>query len=250
MSATALTCVALGAGLGAVVQGVYGFGFALVAAPLLAAVLRPEEAVALLAVAGLAVSGTVLLTAAPSATGAQAARDVLPWALAGVPFGCLVWLVPDDPLRVFVCLAALAATGVLLRTPPAPGGPGAWGPGGGRLPLARSAGVVTGVLTTATGTNGPPLVLAFARASLDAAAMRRGLALCFLVLEVPALALLLAVGEGFPPADALVAGSAGAAVGVVAALPARGRVPEHRFHRDVLALVAAASVAGLAVVLA
>lgn len=223
----------------------YGFGFALVAAPLLAAVLPPQEAVALLAVAGLVVSGTVLNVAPRSAPGDAAARAVLPWALAGLPLGGLVWLVPDDPVRVVVCLASLAAAGILLRTRHVAAG--AVGPR--PVPRPAAVGLLTGALTTATGTNGPPLVLAFAHAGLDAAATRHALATCFLALGVPAIVLLVLVGDAVPGASVLLAGGAGAAVGVLSAVPVRGRVPEHRFHRDVLLLVVAASLAGLAVVL-
>ena len=237
MSASALLCVALGAGAGALVQGVYGFGFALVAAPLLAAVLRPEEAVALLAVASVALSGTVLATTPRTRSEGPVLRQVLPWAVAGVPVGALLWRLPDDPLRVAVCVVAFLAAVALLRDP-----------GAGRVPL-RGAGALAGVLTTATGTNGPPLVLAFARARLPPAAMRRALAGCFLVLDVPAIALVLAAGKGLPAATALVVASLAAAGGVVLARPLRGRVPEARFHRDVLLLVAISSLAGLAVVL-
>lgn len=246
MSATALIVVATGTALGAAVQGVYGFGFALVAAPLLAAVLRPEEAVALLGVASLAVSGTVLLTGAPSAAGDHAARSVLPWALAGLPLGCVLWLVPDDPVRMVVCLGALLAALAMLRTPNV----AAVGPPPTRSDVRRLGGLLAGALTVSTGFNGPPLVLVFTRAGLDAAAMRHALAVCFLVLAVPALALLLLAGDAVPPGDALLAGSAGAALGVAAALAVRGRVPPHRFQRDVLLLVAAASLAGLVVVVA
>lgn len=245
LSTSALIVVAFAAGLGAGVQGVYGFGFALVAAPLLAAVLPPQEAVALLAVAGLAVSGTVLASAPVSPAGDAAARAVLPWALAGLPLGCLVWPAPDDAVRVGVCLASLAAAGALLRAREVDAGsdtPRAVSGGG-------AVGLLTGALTTATGTNGPPLVLAFTHAGLDAAAMRRALAVCFLVLGVPAIVLLTLVGDAVPGADVLAAGSAGATVVVLAAVPVRGRVPAHRFHRDVLLLVVAASLTGLGVVL-
>jgi hypothetical protein len=79
--------------------------------------------------------------------------------------------------------------------------------------------------------------------------MRRALALCFLVLDVPAIVLLLVAGGGLPDSDVVLLGLAAGAAGVGLALPLRGHVPAHRFHRDVLALVAVASVAGLAVVL-
>jgi len=249
LSAAALILVASASFLGAGVQGVYGFGFALVAAPLLAAVLQPQEAVALLAVAGIAVSGTVLLAAPRSATGDEAARAVLPWALAGLPLGGLLWLVPDDPVRIGVCVASLASAALMLRAPDTvPGGRSA-DPGARSLRHGRAVGLLTGALTTSTGTNGPPLVLAFAHAGLDAVAMRRALAICFLALGFPAVSLLVALGGAAPDRDVLLAGGVGAAAGVLAAIPVRGRLPEHRFRRDVLLIVVAASSVGLAVVL-
>jgi uncharacterized membrane protein YfcA len=151
-------------------------------------------------------------------------------------------LVPDDALRLGVCAVSALAAAALLRVPD----PDA---DATRSSPLRTAGLLAGALTTSTGINGPPLVLAFVRAGLPPAALRRALAWSFLLLDAAAIVLLATLGGGVvPPAAAVLAAAGAAGVGALASVPLRALVPEHRFHRDVLVLVVLAALAGAVVV--
>jgi hypothetical protein len=170
---------------------VSGFGFALVAAPVLVAVTDPVTSVSILAVAGVFTS-TVTLTAGrerPQVAGREATLLVL-WALPGLVFGAwLVTRVPADAIRVAVGVLVLAA---LAQRRFAPAGTGRVPPA--RRPASRAAaGLASGTLSTSTGLSGPPLVLHLASAAPRV--MRDTLAVVFVVLGVLTTATLLAAGE-------------------------------------------------------
>lgn len=140
---SALICI-----VAALAQAVTGFGSALVAVPLLAMVSQPVAAV----VAATAVSGVLASGAAwreRSHVDGQAARSLIVFGVAGMPAGLVVLvLVDEERLRIVIAavmlvLVALMAGAVRVGTR-----------------ATRVAGVASGVLLTATGMNGPPLVLA------------------------------------------------------------------------------------------
>ncbi|RKE10389.1 hypothetical protein C8E86_5285 [Catellatospora citrea] len=150
-------------------QAISGFGFSLVAVPLLAMIVDPQPAV----VAATMVSFTLN---AVNAYGhrrhidAGAARRLLLWVLAGLPLGVLALrMLPSGALVATIALVTLGCTVVVWR---------GWhiAPGGWTL---RGAGLLSGVLTTATATNGPPLVAALQAMRLEPRAFRATLALLF-----------------------------------------------------------------------
>ncbi|XTZ14191.1 sulfite exporter TauE/SafE family protein [Micromonospora echinospora] len=155
--------------LGAFAQSVSGFGFALVAVPLLATAIDPRTAVV---VAALTNIGLTVVAAARDrrhvrwrVTGALTAA-----ALVGVPAGLLVLVtLPERLLSALIAVVVLGCvvlvwSGARLRT-------GAVGIG--------AIGVLVGVLTAATGTNGPPLVAAFHSLGYDPRTFRATLAAVF-----------------------------------------------------------------------
>jgi len=153
-------------------QTVTGFGFALVAVPFFILVLEPQEVVVLTATVALANAAIVT----------RGAWEHVPWrtvgvmvagSLFGMPVGLIVLLfAPDEALRMAVAvmaivLAAALAAGVSFGQHGRPG--------------EAAAGAVSGVLTTSTGMNGPPIVLYLADQRLPPHAFRGTLSSYFLM---------------------------------------------------------------------
>lgn len=134
----------------ATAQAVAGFGFALLAVPLLVTVLDVPTAVGL----------TALLSGFNAAWVAFSARDHTPWdlvlpilagSLCAMPLGLGLLLgVSPEVLRIAVALLSIgmaAALGLGLSIPVA----GRWG--------SFAVGGIAGILTTSIAINGPPVVL-------------------------------------------------------------------------------------------
>src|SRR5690606_21218277 len=148
-------------------QAVTGFGFALVAVPLLALAADARTAVVAAGLTGLAMNLVVL---------GRQHRHVrwpdtgllLAAGMVGMPLG--IWLLRTAPDRVLSALIALCVLGctalvwrdVRLRAP--------------KLGAIGGIGVLAGALSTATGTNGPPLVAAFHALGYDPRTFRATLA--------------------------------------------------------------------------
>jgi uncharacterized membrane protein YfcA len=143
---------------GAALQSAVGFGFALVAAPLLyAAAPSPEQAVGLMIVLGLEVNLLTLLAERrrPDPVWRDVAA-VVAWSLPGALAGVAVLRALDAlALQLLVTAGVLIALVVNLRATPAArpaSGHVAWW----ARPLA---GVSSGALNTSTSTGGPPVAL-------------------------------------------------------------------------------------------
>jgi uncharacterized membrane protein YfcA len=143
--------------LASATQATTGFGFALVAVPLLTIVADARTAVVATGVAGVALS----------VHGVLHERGHVQWRAAGLLFGssllgmpaglAVLRLAPDRVLTAIVAVGVLGCTLLVWR--------------GLRLPMNRAVlgavGVLCGVLATATGTNGPPMVAAFQAMGYD-----------------------------------------------------------------------------------
>jgi uncharacterized protein len=193
-----------GVAVGALAQSVTGFGFALLAGPVLVSILEPREAIAAMALLGMLVN-VLSLTAARGRPEPLRAESVtlLLWAVPGLAAGAVALSrLPAEAVRVTVGVLVLAAVaqrrvGTASATLPAP-----------------AAGLTAGALTTSTGLSGPPLVLRLAGLGVSPRARRDTLAVVFLALGVFGVAALAAAGlMRIPPTfPALAAGAAGGAL--------------------------------------
>jgi uncharacterized membrane protein YfcA len=189
--------VAAGAGVaaGALLQSATGFGFSLVAAPLVFAAIEPEQAVGLLIVLGTEVN--VLTLASERRTPRPLWRLcalMLAWAAPGALLGVVVLkALPPVGLQVAVTLGVLGtlaarhAAGRHLHVP-------AW-----------LAGLSAGALTTSTTTAGPPLLLHLLGGGASPQELRDTLTVSFLGLSVLGVAALAVTGTPAVPDGLLVA---------------------------------------------
>ncbi|BCJ73248.1 hypothetical protein CS0771_27920 [Catellatospora sp. IY07-71] len=159
--------------LAAFAQSVSGFGFSLVAVPLLAMGVGPQPAVVAATVVSMCMNG-VTAYAHRRHVDVPAARRLLLSVLLGLPLGLLALrLLPDYALVAVIAVVTLGCTVIVWR---------GWriSPTGWAL---RGAGLLSGLLTTATATNGPPLVAALQAMRLEPRAFRATLALLFVTVS-------------------------------------------------------------------
>ncbi|MFC7548433.1 sulfite exporter TauE/SafE family protein [Plantactinospora sp. GCM10030261] len=181
--------------LAAVAQAVSGFGFALVAVPLLTATTDPRTAVVVTSLTGIGLTLTVATRERAHARW-RTAGWLTAAAVAGMPVGLLVLtLAPDRLLTVLIAVvvvgcAVLVWRDVRIRTGPA---------------VVGAVGVFSGVLATSTGTNGPPLVAAFQALGYDPRTFRATLAATFAGSGVLGLAGFMLAGQVTPTTLALAA---------------------------------------------
>ncbi len=238
---TTIVAAALALFVGAALQSATGFGFALVSAPILFALLGPREAVT----AGVVVA--ILLNTLTLATERRRpqvlVRDavaLVAWSLPGIVLGVLALRhVPEQPLSVLVAIAVLAGLGLRVRSRRAQAVPRRRG---WHVPVA---GATAGALGTSTSLNGPPLVFCLLARRASPAQTRDTLAAIFLaeaVLGIPAL--LLSDTFTMPPAVGLLiaAGLAGQLLG----RRAFGWLRGERYEWAVLAALGATALVALA----
>lgn len=226
---------------GAALQSATGFGFALVSAPILFALLGPREAVT---VGVLVAVATNLLTLAGERRRPQVragdASALLAWSLPGLAIGALALRELSE--RVLSALVAVAVLGglalrVVGRRAATTARPRPW-----QLPVA---GVISGALSTSTSLNGPPLVFCLLARGASPAQMRDTLAVIFIVHAVLGLPALLLTGTFALPSALwllLLAGVAGQLLG----RRAFGRLRGEHYERAVVVVLAVTAVTALA----
>lgn len=233
--------------LGAAVQSATGFGFALVSGPALFALLDPAEAVTALLVLGIAVN--VLVVAGRAAGGSVRWPDLARVVAAAVPGlvggALLLGVVPKPVLQAVVGVGVLLAVAVQVWRRPV-----AASPAPRRVPhgSAIAVGLLVGVLTTTTGTNGPPLVLWLERRRLAPADARRTISAVFLALNVLGAVALAAVGHGVGGTRPALLGVllVAAVAGHVAGAAVFRRMDPRRFRAAGLVLCTLAGLAAIA----
>jgi uncharacterized protein len=173
--------------VGSVAQSVSGFGFTLISVPLVSLVVAPVDAVVGQTMAGGAMSIFMAWQLREDRDN-EMLRSVIPASLVGMPIGLLIsQTISDRGLRfavgACVIVAALAiATGYRLRSK-------------NQTVVDRIAGLISGVLVTSTGTNGPPLVIALADRGASPAAFRATLQTAFAVANIVAIPLFILSGK-------------------------------------------------------
>jgi uncharacterized membrane protein YfcA len=132
-------------------QSFTGFGFSLLAVPLLTLVIDPKDAVVVAFALGLTTSSVMFAKTRASVDRPVASR-LLVAAVFGMPFGLAVLVLVDDQvLRAILAVTVLVFVGLLAA------GVRLHGRGHG---ADWVAGFTSGVLNTSLSTNGPPLVIA------------------------------------------------------------------------------------------
>jgi uncharacterized protein len=154
---------------GSFAQAVTGFGFALLAVPLLALATDAPTAVVGASIAGLLLTATMAVRERAHVRW-RAAGVLLAAAVVGMPLG-LVALheLAERVLAALIAVVAIGCTLVVWRRPRLPDHPAAVG----------GAGLLAGVLGAATGMNGPPLVAAFQSMAYQPRPFRATLAAVF-----------------------------------------------------------------------
>jgi uncharacterized membrane protein YfcA len=247
---TVLAVAAAGAVMaGAALQSAVGFGFALVAAPLLyAAAPSPEQAVGLMIVLGVEVNLLTLLAERrrPDPVWADV-MAVVAWSLPGALAGVAVLRALDAvALQLLVTVGVLATLAANLRaerraragTIPAPrGDTPRWA-----RPLA---GVSSGALNTSTSTGGPPLVLLLMARGLRPQVVRDTLTTSFVGFAAVAIAALAVTGtsDAVPDAPWIAALVPLTAAGQLAGRPLFSRLAATRSYERVLTAVLVVTVA-------
>jgi uncharacterized membrane protein YfcA len=233
-----LVMVAAAVFAAAMVQAVSGFGFALLAVPLMTLKLPTKEAVVVTTLLG---AGVTLFQAwhHRRVVERSIARRMVIGAYLGMPLGFWVYVAVDEDLLRGLLGAAVLVSVVLLasRLSLAHVGPG----------LEVGAGFVSGVLNTSLSTNGPPLVFVLQARHLSPDSFRGTINTVFAASNVLGVTIFVAAGKVtgdgmLAAAIALPALLAGQLVG----LPLRRHVAGDRFRVMVLCLLAVAALTSIA----
>jgi uncharacterized membrane protein YfcA len=169
----------------ALVQSVGGFGFALLAVPLAAIGTELQTAVIVVGLGSL-LNVVILSWRTRREIDRSLARRFNVPAVIGMPIGlAALTLVDERPLKMALGIVIIVATVALLRGA-ANVAPRAW--------LEVLAGFASGILSTATGTNGPPLVLASQMRGLAPDAFRATLSFTFAVSGTISMVMFVAAG--------------------------------------------------------
>ena len=167
-------------------QTLSGFGFSLLAVPLMTLVVSPRDAVVVATILA-SVSTTFQALIDRKHVDQSIARRLILASYAGMPFGLLAFIfVSETGLRLVLGVVVVSAALLLLR--------------GFRLRdeshhLDWIFGVVSGFLSTSTSTNGPPLVFLMQARQLTPASFRATINTVFAVVNVGALALFVSAGK-------------------------------------------------------
>lgn len=233
--------VAIAVFLAITVYMIAGFGFALLAMPVMTFALPVEDAVVVAVLLAVVSTGHQAITHRAHVRRPLAARLVVA-SFAGMPVGLLALNVFDDrTLKIALGVGVLVATLVLLRD----------------LTLAHvgptldyAMGFVSGVANASIGTNGPPLVFDLHSRQLGPNEFRGTIATVFVLGNLFTITLFLVDGkidgDGLRAvAVAFPAWLAGAALGHAL----QPKVPEHLFRHLVLGLLLLTGVATIATAL-
>jgi hypothetical protein len=224
-----------------------GFGFALVAAPLVVASLPPERAISMLLMLGILASVLTLATErrTPDPLWRESGQLVA-WGAVGALAGTFLLAQLDrTALQLLVSASVVAALAAreFVRRRPRPARVRSW---------IAPAGLTAGALTTTTTANGPPLLLYLLGRRVPAGQMRDTLSVLFVVFGAVGVLALVAGDAAFTlPRAAFALALAGAAsAGHVAGRPLFARLGASHYEQVVAGLLLVSVVAGAVVALA
>jgi uncharacterized membrane protein YfcA len=223
--------------LAASAQAVTGFGFALVAVPLLLLVTDSVTAVVATTAVSLLLTGLIGYRERAHVRRPTAVRFIVA-GLIGMPLGLVALARLDErPLTILIAVAVLLCAGLLWSGVRVPAGFGPqWG-----------AGLLSGALLTSTGMNGPPVVLMLQARAIAPRPFRATLQVIFFGQDIAAVAAFAVLGYLDPAVATIVAA---AVVGVPAGwwLGDRlfGLLPPAGFRILVLTTVTATAAVSLA----
>jgi uncharacterized protein len=195
-----LLAAGAGVAVGAALQSATGFGFAVLAAPLMFAALDPREAIGLLLLLGMLIGVLTLATEGRRPRPAIATcSSILAWSAPGAVLGVVALRALDaTALQVAVSIGVLATLAVRRLQPAEAVAAPRWG--------APAAGFSAGALVTSTNTSGPPLLLYLLGRGDEPGRVRDTLTVCQLGLSViGAIALFVTGTSGAVPRAWLVA---------------------------------------------
>ena len=221
----------------AFMQIVAGFGFALLAVPLMTLAIEPKIAVVVSTLTGIFVTSWQAYKDRAVADKVLVRRMTI-GAYVGMPLGLLVFIsVNDDVLRLLLGVAVLVAVVLLaMRVNLHHVGPR----------LDYGSGFISGVLATSLSTNGPPLVFALQARQLSAVTFRATISTVFALSNIGGLALFIASGK--ITRDGIVAAAVtipAMLVGQLLGFPIRKHVHGERFRWLVLLLLVAAAISAI-----
>jgi uncharacterized membrane protein YfcA len=221
----------------AFMQIVVGFGFSLLAVPVMTLAIEPKVAVVVASITGIFVTGWQAWNERRNADKVLVKRMTI-GAYVGMPLGLIVFLtVNDNALRFMLGIAVLVAVVLLaMRVNLHHVGP--------RLDFG--AGFISGILSTSLSTNGPPLVFALQARQLPAPTFRATISAVFALSNIVGMALFIASGK--ITRDGLVASAVtipAMFVGQLLGFPVRKHVHGERFRRLVLLLLTAAAISAI-----
>jgi uncharacterized protein len=216
-------------GAAAFLQSLSGFGFSLLAVPLLALIVASKSAVVGSAGLGAVISLAVVARDREHVAWRTAAT-FFGTALAGMPIGLLVIeAVPERTLQAIIAVAVLGFSALLwrdvqLRTR--------------SLAVELGVGVTSGILSTSTGMSGPPLVMALHARHVPPQSFRATLAAVFACGSISSLLLFALVGEfDAQSKHVLLAGAPALLLGIGFGEWRFRRIQPDRFRRLVLVLL-------------
>ncbi|MFI7131991.1 sulfite exporter TauE/SafE family protein [Nonomuraea sp. NPDC050153] len=151
------------------VHAVTGFGYALVATPLLALTVDPHTAVVSTTLSALAMTITIGVRQRHHAEW-KVAMIAMVGIVLGLPIGLWVYGVASERvLTALIGVGVLGCTVMVWRRVKVPG----------NVPTLVGVGILSGALSTSTGTNGPPMVAAFQGMGYDPSKFRATLSAVF-----------------------------------------------------------------------
>ncbi len=214
------------------VQGITGFGSALVMVPTMVLLVEPKVVIPLALVHGTVLNSALLMNTRRSVEAKKMAPLLIAGVL-GIPFGTLLLLLLDpEPLKVFAGAVIMIFSILLLA--------------GLSLELKRErlamwiTGILSGILNGALSMSGPPVILLFTNQRMRKERFRANLVFYFLMLNIVTILIFLAAGlftwEVLEDSAVLLPGLA---IGLVSGIYLSRKVAESPFRKLALLLVLA-----------